>query len=166
MEMKVYDNYLDPSVFAELQSIFVDNWNFPWFYHYGVASLDQKDDLNVFQFVHTLFRENEGVSSEYFKYVKPLIDQINPKVLLRIKLNLGTITPTHIEGGWHNDFDFPCKTAVFYLNDNNGYTLFKDGTKVESKENRFAIFDSALEHTGVSQTNTKTRVLMNINYID
>jgi hypothetical protein len=164
--MEIYDNYLGHDEFLRLQSVFVDNWNFPWFYHYGVASLDQKNDLNKFQFVHRLFGENEGVSSNNFRDIKPLIDKINPKVLLRAKLNLGTVTNTHIEGGWHTDFDFHCKTAIFYLNDNNGYTLFKDGTKVESKQNRFVVFDSHLEHTGVSQTDTKTRVLLNINFIE
>jgi len=56
-------------------------------------------------------------------------------------------------------------TAVYYLNDNNGYTLFeKNNKKVMSKENRIVIFDAQMRHTGTNTTNQKKRVVLNLNY--
>ena len=58
-----------------------------------------------------------------------------------------------------------CKTCVFYLNTNDGYTMFKDGTKVESVENRLVLFDSQTQHCGTSCTDKRKRVVLNINYV-
>ena len=57
------------------------------------------------------------------------------------------------------------KTAIFYINTNNGYTLFKDGTKVDSVQNTMLIFDGSLDHCGVSCTDQKRRIVLNINYV-
>ena len=56
------------------------------------------------------------------------------------------------------------KTAIFYINTNNGYTLFEDGTKVESVENRICIFPYYMKHTGTTCTDKNQRVVININY--
>ena len=55
-------------------------------------------------------------------------------------------------------------TAIFYLNSNNGYTEFEDGTKVESVANRFVSFPSTLKHRGTSCTDENVRVVINFNY--
>ena len=54
--------------------------------------------------------------------------------------------------------------GIYYVNGNNGYTEFEDGTKVESVENRFVSFAGDLIHRGVNQTDTKERVVINFNY--
>jgi hypothetical protein len=165
MSYEIKDNFLDDVSFTQIQSVFIDNPNFPWFYSNGISELDTSSDVYKFQFTHSLFKENQGIASDFFQYIKPLINQINPKVLIRVKANLGTPTPINLEGGYHTDIDLVCKTAVFYLNENDGYTLFEDGTKVETKKNRFVSFDSHNKHTGVSQTNSRVRCVININYI-
>ena len=66
--------------------------------------------------------------------------------------------------GYHTDFPFECKTAIFYINSNNGLTLFKNGQIIESVENRMVIFNSQLEHTGTTSTDTKNRIVVNFNY--
>ena len=43
--------------------------------------------------------------------------------------------------------------------------MFKDGTKVESVENRIVIFDGSELHCGVSCTDEKARFVLNINYL-
>ena len=61
--------------------------------------------------------------------------------------------------------DFPCSTtAILYINTNNGYTKFKKGGKVKSVANRMLIFDSQLEHAGVTCTDALRRVVVNFNY--
>ena len=76
-----------------------------------------------------------------------------------------TVEPTI--GGWHQDYiktkEWPnLKIALFYLNTNNGYTILEDGTKIESIENRLAIFDNTVIHTDCSQTDTEGRLVLNI----
>ena len=52
------------------------------------------------------------------------------------------------------------------LPENDGYTRFEDGTKIESVANRVAVFESNLKHCGTTCTNTKSRVVINLNYFD
>ena len=56
-------------------------------------------------------------------------------------------------------------TSIFYLNTNNGYTYFEDGSKVKSIANRFVIFPCYMSHGGASCTDNDNRVVLNINYI-
>jgi Rps23 Pro-64 3,4-dihydroxylase Tpa1-like proline 4-hydroxylase len=58
------------------------------------------------------------------------------------------------------------KTAVFYINSNNGSTIFKDGTEIESIANRLVVFKSNLDHSSVSCTDQKARYVINLNYYD
>ena len=55
-------------------------------------------------------------------------------------------------------------TSIFYVNTNNGYTKFEDGTKVESVANRMVTFPSNMKHTGTSCTDERIRVVINFNY--
>ena len=57
------------------------------------------------------------------------------------------------------------KTAIFYCNTNDGYSLFKDGTKVKSIKNRIVIFNNDIYHTGTTCTNEKIRSVINFNFI-
>jgi hypothetical protein len=135
----------------------------PWYYNSFIVNDNQ--DTFAFQFTHTFLRGSDDYISPYVSKIEPLIHKVNPSSIFKIKANLGGRTPTNEEGGYHTDFSFDCKTAVYYVNTNNGYTLFKDGTKIDSIENRFVVFDSSMEHTGVSQTDTKVRCLINLNYV-
>ena len=56
-------------------------------------------------------------------------------------------------------------TSIFFINTNNGYTMFETGKKVPSVENRLVTFPNNLMHTGISQTDTKSRVTLNLNYL-
>ena len=65
----------------------------------------------------------------------------------------------------HTDTDLKShKTSVFYLNTNNGGTIFQNGKKVISKANRLVEFDSHQSHAGVDCTDQKVRVVINFNY--
>ena len=160
MAYEVVDNFLPEDQFKALQETMM-GVHFPWYYNKGIA---YEEDDN-FQFIHNFY--NHEKFSPFMPILKPLIGKINPSMLYRAKANLGIRTSTNQESGWHTDFqkeDLICKTAVFYINTNDGFTLFKDGEKVPSLENRFVVFDSPTVHTGVSQTNTDRRVLINLNF--
>jgi len=57
------------------------------------------------------------------------------------------------------------KTSIYYFNTNNGYTLFKDGKKIDSVQNRLITFPSSMEHTGTTCTDQPFRLVLNMNYI-
>lgn len=170
--MQIEDDFLDASTFKTIQNLVLSDY-FPWFYNRSIlyGNVDDNDyEKEHFQFTHRLFdKEAGGVLSEAISEFDPLFEKIGMKELLRAKLNLGYRAEEAYQGGWHTDLKTsPYKTlttAVFYLNTNNGYTEFKDGTIVDSIENRIAAFDTSLEHTGVSQTDKQVRVLLNLNYI-
>ena len=102
-----------------------------------------------------------------------ILDLVDPISILRIKANLLTRTPNIVKNTFHVDIDNlenssetikQWTTSIFYMNTNNGYTKFEDGTKVESVANRFISFPANLKHTGTSCTDEKTRVVINFNY--
>ena len=82
--------------------------------------------------------------------------------------NCNVRTENIIRHGFHVDVptDYDSKTAILYLNTNNGYTEFENGQRVESVANRLVVFDSALKHTGTTCTDQKRRIVLNLNYID
>ena len=91
-------------------------------------------------------------------------------MILRIKANLQPKTPKIEFTPWHHDIDIGNKlkedvsTCILYMNTNNGYTELEDGTKIESIENRFAIFSNTLKHRGTTCTDDKKRVVINFNF--
>ena len=58
------------------------------------------------------------------------------------------------------------KTAILYLNSNNGGTQIKDGEFIQSKVNRAVVFPCHQEHAGVWCTDKKLRFVLNMNYIE
>lgn len=161
---KVIDDFLPKAAFEELKRVHLDT-HFPWFYIPFVA---EEDDNDNFYFIHRFFYDNK-IKSDYFKQCcLPLLNGIgyeNVKDIIRIKSNLFTKSPTQIEHGVHIDCDVDHITGVFSVNTNNGYTQFDDGTKIESIENRMLLFHGQKPHQSVSQTDTKQRINININYI-
>ena len=163
--MKIEDNFLDQEKFDELQNFIMGN-EFPW--HYNDA-IDFQDD-GKFQFVH-VFMNNPGFTNSTISQVSPIIEKICPFAIKIIKANLLTKTSNIVKNIFHSDLHHgPAKkvkqwtTSIFYVNTNNGYTIFEDGTKVESIENRFITFPANVKHTGTSCTDEKTRVVINFNY--
>ncbi len=171
MAYEVIDNFLDISDFFKLKNTIIDNPEFPWGYYPSKTHSDfsqivgyEGNELYNQQFVH-VFYSNFEVISPQFNCLVPLINKINPSAIKRIKMNLTTRTDEIVKYGYHTDFtNDNLKTAVYYLNTNNGYTEFENGDKVESVANRIVIFDSYMSHTGTSCTDAKARVLINLNF--
>tara|TARA_R110002020_G_scaffold1138_1_gene5538 strand:- start:1458 stop:1994 length:537 start_codon:yes stop_codon:yes gene_type:complete len=173
--IKIIDNFLSEDELTKLQSYILSN-EFPWFYHDQVVGneVGEKESPDNFQFVHNIYYLNKPNSSIYPQFIEPMFvrkleKQLNLGALIRIKSNLTLKTKTINEIlPYHWDFSEPqfkkSFTAVYYLNTNNGYTKFEDGTKIESVENKFVIFPTYLKHTNATPSNTKTRVVIVFNY--
>jgi hypothetical protein len=160
MSVKIQDNFLPKEVFDSIKNTMI-GVDFDWYYSNAIT--DQKLDRKEFQFVHMFY--HCGKPRQSFVVIEPLIQKIMPFSLVRAKANLLTVTNEIVTYDFHKDFlRDNLTTAVFYINTCNGYTLFKDGTKVDSVENRLVSFDSGLEHTGTSCTDENVRVVINLNY--
>ena len=56
-------------------------------------------------------------------------------------------------------------TSIFYINTNNGYTEFEDGTVINSVANRLVSFPLNTKHRMATQTDTQRRIVVNFNYL-
>jgi hypothetical protein len=175
--MKISDNFLEKETFRYLQGNMIGE-HYPfgtaapalaWYYNDVID--DPNEEKNKFQFTHSFF-DQEPKSPFYhdFSLIFQVITGKNVK-LARIKANLLTRTTKIIENKFHTDYGVTnnennnCFTAIFYVNTNNGYTKFEDGTKVESVANRLVTFPTHIKHKGTSCTDEKIRVVINFNYI-
>jgi hypothetical protein len=164
----VIDNFLIDSEFKKLQQLLVGDNTIPWYYNESVVNEDDGKNTH-FQFTH-LFYDDNIPTSHQFNQLQYCIDRLNIISLIRIKANLLTKTEKTIIHEFHTDIlnlpdDVNTKTSILYMNTNDGYTLFEDGQKIESIENRLVTFDSRLPHTGTTCTDEKIRVIINFNYV-
>ena len=164
--MYVIDNLLNNDTYKKFINIVEKE--LPYYPYVGKTSADEVDK---FQFVHTFIDNGKSISNwenmpiEIVKNeMLPIGQEVN---ILWAKLNCSTITKEHEVAKYHTDLineGGKWLTAIYYLNDNNGYTEFENGKKVESIGNRVVVFDGWEKHRAVSQTDTTFRFVMNINF--
>ena len=159
--MEVIDNFLPENDFIKLQSLILGEY-FPWYYNdYVLTTPSNFTSLN-YQFIHLFYKD--GIKSPLYLSVEPFITKLKVKDLFRIKANLNLKTLNHEYGGYHFDPYMKGKIAVYYINNNNGWTQFKNGDRVNSIQNRMVIFDPRLEHSSVTCNDKKRRLVINFNY--
>ena len=157
--IEIKENFLDKELLKEYQNFLMGD-SFAWSYQNKVSS---ENDNSDFFFCHSLFTNNQQVSPHFQNILMPILGQLKFKYLLRAKVNLYTKKNKEIPSEFHIDFEEPHTVALFSVNTNNGYTLFKkSGEKIYSKENQLIIFDGSLEHCSVAQTDETIRVNINI----
>tara|TARA_B100001248_G_scaffold85476_1_gene62285 strand:+ start:859 stop:1458 length:600 start_codon:yes stop_codon:yes gene_type:complete len=120
-----------------------------------------------------LTKQNRCVVSdfyfEHFQAIDCIRELLNVKRFYNIRVGCTPVQTTRYIEDYHVDqFNYGtehCKTALLYLNTNNGGTAFKDGnTFVQSKANRLVKFPVDAAHAVVCTTDTKLRYVLNINY--
>ena len=57
------------------------------------------------------------------------------------------------------------KSAIFYINTNNGLTVLEDGTEIKSVANRLLLFNASEPHHSTTTSNENRRVNINFNYL-
>lgn len=159
----VIDNFLSDDEFIKVKDMMMGDL-FPWYLNVGRVSRDDGD----YQLTHTFYRDY-CVESNWMGYIKPIVMKLNPVALIRIKANLRPKESENRLGDFHCDLNLKKKTglftSIFYINTNNGYTVLRDGSKIESVENRLLTFPYSIMHAGSSCTDENIRVLINLNYI-
>ena len=186
MKIKIEDNFLEQEKFDEIELMInpmvglnpedPPPLNFAWYFRYRYYADPRNDkekdknELDQFQFTHT-FYEGGAPQSPYMEQIKCLVDLLQPVAIFRITGNLLTRLPNIVENPLHTDLvgltEEKLKqwtTSIFYVNTNNGYTIFEDGTKVESVANRMLTFPAHMKHTGTTCTDQQIRIVINFNY--
>tara|TARA_B100001093_G_C26810295_1_gene1007303 strand:- start:1049 stop:1570 length:522 start_codon:yes stop_codon:yes gene_type:complete len=168
-DIKVTDNFLDKEYFTDIQGHLLGP-NFPWFFNDGI-NYDFPPHPTQYQLIH-IFYDN-GNELPYFQLIGDMCRKIGYKEILDdpmrcgIKGNMNPRQPEHEMWGFHIDLE-PGKTegwttSIFHVNTNNGWTEFESGDKIDCVGNRLISFPSHIQHSGVSCTDVKRRVVINMN---
>ena len=168
-DIKIYDNFLSKENFVPLQNFMLGE-NCPWYFNRfttyrperGIEAAEAAF-IEGNKFTHTFWRDMEGPTSPHYNKLLPLLDKCGAKHVVKIKANLLLRTPQVIPHTFHMDTGVDCTTVVYYLNTCNGFTNFKNGEKIKTKENRDVIFNSQIPNGGSTTSNADNRVVLNIN---
>lgn len=161
---KVIDNFLRKDIFQELKHVVLSDrisWNFKNYLAYP------GDNLGGVSFAKFLYDKNQITHPQYFQIVEPLIQRANINTLYRAILNLVPKQPNKIPSGIHTDHSFPHNVLLYYVNTNNGSTILDPkgkNIKIECVENRAVIFDGNIPHQGILQSDTPTRININLTF--
>ena len=181
-QITVVDNFLPIYDFILLKKLLFSD-KISW--EFGSKVNTTNDDLANYQMVH-IFLDYLDICkvSPHADKLNIFMEKLDVKALLRIKANLEGWKAEPYYSEFHVDNGIPQDTCIartannlyenrvvkdgitgiYYVNTCNGYTEFEDGTIVNSVENRFVSFPAMTKHRGVSQTDTKARIVINFNY--
>ena len=176
--MEVIDNFLPHQDFQNIEKYFMDilQWKYqPYKVYDGI----NENDVDNYQFEHEFyFHQSWNGNFQYamspnFESIVPLLNKIDFLALHKVKANLEPLKSKQFFSDFHYDWaesvenPIPSKkmtTAIYYVNTCDGYTEFEDGTKTQCVANRLVKFPANLKHRGVSQTNTRLKSVINLNF--
>tara|TARA_B100000035_G_C20850149_1_gene487048 strand:+ start:114 stop:644 length:531 start_codon:yes stop_codon:yes gene_type:complete len=172
--IEVIENFLKEEDFQQIEKFFLSprsQWRFIDF----VVSKQQDNQKKDGYFVHSFKDLNPSTFQERFvespninvltKIIEEIKKKLNFRQILRIRSSLFPRREYQEPDAFHVDYQFDHKVCIFYINTNNGYTLFKSGEKIDSVANRLLIFDGLKEHSTVVQTDTPARYIINFNLL-
>ena len=172
-KFEIIKNFLDEVDFLELKK-FITTPRCPWRFVSSITFKGDKSSINGY-FIHSFtdcdpktFKERFHVSPHYpllDKLMNKISKKVNFKNILRVRSSLYPRRDFQEPNPFHTDYKFPHKVCLFYVNTNDGYTLFEKGEKIPSIENQLLIFDGLEKHCSVAQTDTSARFIININVI-
>jgi len=152
-------------------------------FHFGEHNPNPNTKLHEHCSTFILFQNDRNPDADLihnlFHHLKPEMDALykalNVKKMNILRANCTTAAQENYVSTFHTDFNLhpfgkKMRTAILYLNTNNGGTqLKKDNGEiqfVQSKMNRIVIFPWETYHAGVWCTDKKLRFVLNINYIE
>ena len=163
--MQVTEDFLQEEYYDHLNEI-ITSTQFPWMFQKRVANIgeDPEEDLNHYYFVHSLFFQNKVESPLYDDFLY-LFQSLNVQFLHRARVLMFVNQGEQYVHDRHVDHTTNCKTALIYMNTNDGFTDFETGERVESVKNQLLLFDGSIPHSSSTPTNTKERLLLSVTYI-
>lgn len=162
--ISIIDDFLPQETFVKIQNGMMSNL-FPWYFSPFKTYFDADGGVFDSQLNHTFFFDNQWNSPNMWA-VEPILTILNPSKILRIKANLTMPQSSVGTVGMHTDFDDPeVTTAIFYLVDCDGGTVFETGEVVASVPNRLVSFPATVSHSAQTFTNAKARCVINFNFV-
>lgn len=174
-EIEVIDNFLESESFEIVKQIL--GKDIIWAYHEilpheGDDRLTADETYN-YQYIHSVFHENE-IESGFYHDLKQsgIFRKLKVRALCRVKFNSICREEKIITHGFHQDIYFDnsveredgVKTSILYINTNDGFTAFENGTKIKSVANRLVTFPVSYRHSGTTCTNCPRRIALNMVY--
>ena len=170
-KIKVKNELLDKNNFFNIKNILYSN-TFQWGLtecinvNYKNSYTSVCDDIDNYIFSTTFYGNNKIMNNYYEQIILPFYNVLNIRSLMRARVTFCPRNEKIIKHGFHIDDSNidDSTTAVFYVNNNDGYTEFENGNKVNSVENSIVTFPTSYLHTGTTCTNKSGRITINLNY--
>jgi hypothetical protein len=159
LDYKIINNFLDKDIFNNIKNVLFSN-KINWFFLPNMTTNDR------YFFNHCFYNHFAPQSNFFEDLILPILKKLNVSAISEVRANLNLKENNHHQSNFHIDRPFECKTAVFYINTCNGYTLLHEDKKIKinSEENKMLIFNSQIRHCGVNQTDEDRRIVINFNY--
>jgi len=191
--MNVLENAVGKSIFGKITNAVFDQ-QFPWYYGSTAYASEENNSLHDYSYSHLVLSDGKAhnqVGEILAITLFNLSDVIQQdiKTILRIRIGSIPVTPEPIIHTPHVDLEFSHKTALLYLNDADGDTIFynlkypwteqlsthdyylknKKNVKIEEvvkpEKNKFVWFDGFHYHSSTSPTKVDRRIVVNFNYV-
>jgi len=164
--MKIKKNCLDKEYFKKIKDYFINPWR-PYYYQSKVSNPTDKINTKHFYFNHIVFSANGSnvlsVNTDGYDLLRPLLNIIECKAIILIKVNLYPRTDKILNHNTHVDNKFKHKGCLLSLNTCNGGTII-DKKFIKSEENQALFFDPSEKHNSTTCTDQHARFNININY--
>jgi hypothetical protein len=178
---KIIDNFLSKEDHKNILNIMTSSnffWNlspfitcsqekFNFFNAYMTHNFYNILDMKYNKKVNICYDNDQKIitKSKFMYLIDCITDKIKFNEIIRIKGNLYFWSEKLKYHEQHKDYeDESIKGCVYFVNDNDGYTVLENGTKIESVSNRILFFDSSKMHNSTNCTNQKYRITINLNY--
>jgi hypothetical protein len=174
VKFNILDNFFEQDSFLEVKKFIMSprcQWRFVDF----IAHKDRRDNDKDGYFVHSFTDRDPNTLKERFQespnlsilsnLMKKIREKVPHKDILRVRSSLYPRRNSQNPDPMHLDYTFPHNVCIYYVNTNNGYTMFDNGEKVSSLENRLLVFNGLEKHCSVVQTDASARFIININIL-
>lgn len=163
MDYKIIDNFLPKDLSNTIHDVLLTSQYTNWYLQNDISGNESIDDNLLFYMTH-LYYADYTVKSNDFTWIQHIMQKMDIKALIRVKANLYPRTEfLHIHSQ-HTDYPYSHKGAIYYVNDNDGFTILNGDVRVESKQNRLLLFDPSIPHQSTTCTDAPYRVNINFNY--
>ena len=167
--MKIIDNFLEKNDFLDFKKQMFSK-KIPWYFEDRKYNdiLKSKNDEGFYSCCFYNYGAPDFKDKDLDNYFFKIYKKLDIKSLVQSRANATHKTKKVKELNFHIDYDYENSfTAIYYLNTNNGGTVFKINNKqtlVNSVENRMVVFKSTTLHSIKPHTDVTRRIVININY--
>ena len=169
MKIEIVDNFLSDYCADSYVKIFNGIGQvatpFPWAFYNDLNGVER---IGNYYFNHQLILNYKVKSNEWLSIFQPLISTIGIPFdnVWRLKVNLYPRTQRRVHHSTHIDYqpNSGLRTCLYYVNTNNGFTIFDGKRKIGSKKNRAILFDGSNKHHSTTPTDCNYRCSINIDY--